>query len=121
MNPKLQSTLYLILMSALVIDGAIAQPARTANEWGPMRAKFADDYNAGKFGNVIADAAALEKLNALDAPSATVTAQAYYKKGDYPGCVKYIQEHFYVPKPNNVLRGDKPPAIAQLLDRCQKS
>jgi hypothetical protein len=114
MNLKLGSTLYLILMSALVTDSAIAQPGRV----GDMRAKFANDYNAGKFRDVIADAAALQKLNAMDAETARVTAQAYYKAGDYSGCVKYIRK-------NENFKPSVNPQMADvgtiLLKRCQKA
>jgi outer membrane protein assembly factor BamD (BamD/ComL family) len=89
----LRSTLGLLLMSTLLTDGAIAQPVNTLGEV-ELRSKIADDYNAGKFGDVIADADALQKLDALDSETALVTAKAYYKTADYPGCVKYVQQHF---------------------------
>jgi len=98
-------------MGALVTDGAIAQPSGQAIVWN-AKAKFADDYNARKFKAVIADATALEKLNAMDADSGQVTAQAYYLSRNKPGCVKYIQEHFSSPMPERT---------AQLLKRCQTS
>jgi hypothetical protein len=53
------------------------------------KAKFANDYNAGKFRDVIADADLLRKNNALDAQSQLIIGQAYYKAGDYAGCVRY--------------------------------
>jgi hypothetical protein len=110
MNLKLWSALYLILMSALLIDGAIAQPSRTPGVWD-WKGKLAEDYNAGRFRNVIADSAALERLHALDAQTALVTAQAYYKAGDLRGCVKYLQDNFYISKDST---------SAKLLERCQK-
>jgi tetratricopeptide (TPR) repeat protein len=55
------------------------------------KAKFANDYNAGKFKDVIADADLLRKNNALDANSQLIIGQAYYKAGDYAGCVKYTK------------------------------
>jgi hypothetical protein len=106
-----RSTLCVLSLSALAAHGAMAQPSRTPGiqDW---KAKFATDYNAGKFRDVIADSAALEKLHALDAQSALVTAQAYYKAGDYPGCVKYLQDNFYL---------SKDATSTALLRRCQKS
>jgi hypothetical protein len=55
------------------------------------KAKFANDYNAGRYKDVIADAEALRKLNALDAQSKLIVAQAYYKANDYAGCVRYTK------------------------------
>ncbi|HEX4635769.1 MAG TPA: hypothetical protein VH189_06280 [Rhizomicrobium sp.] len=55
------------------------------------KAKFANDYNAGKFRDVIADGEQLKKLNALDAQSQLIVGQAYYKANDYPGCVRYLK------------------------------
>ena len=57
------------------------------------KAKFANDYNAGKFKDVIADGALLKKNNALDAQSQLIIAQAYYKASDFAGCVKYIKSN----------------------------
>jgi hypothetical protein len=55
------------------------------------RAKFANDYNAGKWRDVIADADMLKKAGALDAQAQLVIAQAYFKAGDYAGCVRYAK------------------------------
>jgi hypothetical protein len=55
------------------------------------KAKFANDYNSGKFKDVIADAELLRKNNALDANSQLIIGQAYYKANDYAGCVKYTK------------------------------
>jgi hypothetical protein len=55
------------------------------------KAKFAQDYNAGKFKDVIADADYLRKQGAFDAQSQLIVGQAYYKAGDYNGCVKYAK------------------------------
>ncbi|HVW74831.1 MAG TPA: hypothetical protein VHC39_14440 [Rhizomicrobium sp.] len=55
------------------------------------KAKFANDYNAGKFKDVIADGELLKKNGALDAQSQLIIAQAYYKSGDYAGCVRYAK------------------------------
>jgi hypothetical protein len=55
------------------------------------KAKFANDYNAGRFRDVIADADVLRKNNALDANSQLIIGQAYYKAGDYAGCVRYTK------------------------------
>ena len=60
------------------------------------RAKFANDYDAGRYKAAIDDAAALRKFGALDAKSMQVIAQAYYKLGDYAGCTRYIKDNFGV-------------------------
>jgi hypothetical protein len=109
MNLKYQlSTLCLLSMSALLTDGALAQPG------GPSvydaKVKFAEDYNARKYRDVIADAAALQKLHAMDEATAQVTAQAYYLSGDKSGCVKYIWENLNLNQRS-----------ALLLKRCQTS
>jgi hypothetical protein len=74
-------------MSALTMDGAIAQPSGAA----AAKAKFAGDYNAGKWRDVIADEDMLREAGALDAQSQLIIGQAYYKAGDYAGCVKYTE------------------------------
>ena len=53
------------------------------------KAKFAQDYNAGHFKDVIADAEYLKKNNVFDAQSQLIVGQAYYKANDYAGCVRY--------------------------------
>lgn len=55
------------------------------------KAKFATDYNAGKYKDVIADGEILKKMNALDAQSALIIGQAYYKGNDFAGCVRYTK------------------------------
>ena len=55
------------------------------------KAKFANDYNAGKFKDVIADADILRNNGALDSQSQLIVGQAYYKGQDYAGCVKYAK------------------------------
>jgi hypothetical protein len=55
------------------------------------KAKFANDYNAGKWRDVIADADILRKNNALDSQAQLIIGQAYYKAGDFAGCVRYTK------------------------------
>ena len=55
------------------------------------KAKFANDYNAGKYKDVIADGEILRKAGALDGQSQLLVAQAYYKSGDNAGCVRYAK------------------------------
>ncbi|HJS45899.1 MAG TPA: hypothetical protein VJ753_05810 [Rhizomicrobium sp.] len=55
------------------------------------KAKFATDYNAGRYRDVIADGEILKKMNALDAQSALIVGQAYYKGNDFAGCVRYTK------------------------------
>jgi len=72
------------------------------------KAKFANDYNARKFKDVIADGDALKKNGILDASSMQIIAQAYYESGDKAGCEKYIKSNFSSP-------GD---TTLELLMRC---
>jgi len=58
------------------------------------KAKFANDYNAKKYKDVIDDSEALKKNGALDANSMQIIAQAYYLSGDKNGCLKYIKNNF---------------------------
>jgi len=53
------------------------------------KAKFANDYNAGKYRDVIADADNLKKYNAFGAQEQLLVGQAYYKANDFAGCVRY--------------------------------
>jgi len=57
------------------------------------KAKFANDYNAGRWKEVIADGEGLAKTNSLDANSHLVIAQAYYQLHDSKGCMNYIRSH----------------------------
>lgn len=98
----LRSTLFLFSVSALFTEGAIAQPVPSASD---AKAKFASDYNGGHYKDVIADGELLRKFNVLDIQSQLVIGQAYYKAGDYPGCVKY----------NKTLNSD---VARQLQARC---
>ena len=58
------------------------------------KAKFANDYNAGRYRAAIEDGDLLRKFGALDATSMQIIGQAYYKLGDYAGCVNYIRRNF---------------------------
>lgn len=55
------------------------------------KAKFANDYNAGKFRDVIADADTLKKYNAFGPQEQLLVGQAYYKANDFAGCVRYTK------------------------------
>jgi hypothetical protein len=55
------------------------------------KAKFANDYNAGKYRDAIADADNLKKYNVFGAQDQLLVGQAYYKAGDFPGCVRYTK------------------------------
>ena len=70
---------------------AISISSADPNTPGGAKAKFAQDYGAGKWKDVIADAEYLKKNNVFDAQSQLVVGQAYYKGGDYAGCVKYTK------------------------------
>jgi len=73
------------------IKNAISISSADPNTPGGAKAKFAQDYSAGKWKDVIADAEYLKKNNVFDAQSQLVVGQAYYKGGDYAGCVKYTK------------------------------
>jgi hypothetical protein len=70
---------------------AISISSADPNTPGGAKAKFAQDYNSGKFKDVIADAEYLRKFNELDGQSQLIIGQAYYKAGDYAGCVRYAK------------------------------
>ena len=69
----------------------IAVASADPNTPGGAKAKFANDYNAGHYKDVIADGELLRKLNELDAQSQLIIGQAYYKAGDYAGCVRFAK------------------------------
>jgi hypothetical protein len=55
------------------------------------KAKFANDYRAGRYSAVIADAEEMRKAGSLDSQSMRVVAQAYYQMHNYSGCLRYIK------------------------------
>jgi tetratricopeptide (TPR) repeat protein len=69
----------------------IAVSSADASTPAGAKAKFANDYNAGRFKDVIADGELLRKFNELDAQSQLIIGQAYYKAGDYAGCVRFAK------------------------------
>ena len=73
------------------IEYASSSPPGGSSPVSDARAKFANDYNAGKWRDVIADADMLEKAGALGTQEQLVIGQAYFKAGDYAGCVKYAK------------------------------
>jgi hypothetical protein len=73
------------------IRNAISISSADPNTPGGAKAKFAQDYNAGKFKDAIADAEYLKKNNVFDAASQLIVGQAYYKARDFEGCVKYAK------------------------------
>jgi hypothetical protein len=68
------------------------------------KAKFAADFRAGKWGQVIADADMLRKYGALDGQSMAAIAGAYYRSGNNAGCVRYIRSNFGSGAGEEVLR-----------------
>src|SRR4051812_21909644 len=72
-------------------------------------AKFVNDYNSGRFKDVIADADILRKAGRLDAKNQQLIAQAYYRSGDKAGCERYIKTNFGANPGDSVL---------ELLMRC---
>ena len=73
------------------IKNAISISSADPNTPGGAKAKFAQDYSAGKWKDVIADAEYLKKNNVFDAQAQLVVGQAYYKAADYAGCVRYTK------------------------------
>jgi hypothetical protein len=73
------------------IEYASSPPPGGPSSTLDARIKFANDYNAGKWRDVIADADMLKKAGALDAQAQLVIGQAYFKAGDYAGCVRYAK------------------------------
>lgn len=57
------------------------------------KVKFANDFNAHKYRDVIADGELLRKNGGLDGNSALVIAQAYYQSGDKTGCIHFIKSN----------------------------
>jgi hypothetical protein len=56
------------------------------------KAKFATDYNAGRYHDVVgADAACLRKSGGFDFQSQVIVAQAYYLMGDYGTAIKLLR------------------------------
>src|ERR1700712_2277677 len=95
---KLHAVLTALLLGTATAGAALvlapaAQAATVSAHVGPLlkeaqslaaagaKAKCANDYNAGKFKDVIADGESLKKYNALDSQSQLIIAQAYYKGG----------------------------------------
>ena len=55
------------------------------------KAKFANDYNARRWKDVIGAADTLRKHNALGPQEQLLIAQAYYSSGDFAGCSRYVK------------------------------
>jgi hypothetical protein len=83
---------------------AIAAKSGDASTAIGAKAKFANDYNARKYKDVIEDADALKKFNAFDANSQQVVAQAYLLAGDKQGCLKYIKGNYGANPPADALK-----------------
>jgi hypothetical protein len=60
------------------------------------KVKLANDYNAGRFHDVIADGEFLRRSGALDSQSVSIIAQSYYKTGNVTGCVRFVNTHITV-------------------------
>jgi hypothetical protein len=78
--------LVVFASGVLFVPSAIAQSDAYA-----AKVKFANDYNAGRFKDVIEDGEILRKFNELDPQSQLIIGQAYYKAGDFTGCVRYTK------------------------------
>ena len=84
----------------------IAVASADASTPAGAKAKFVNDYNAGRYKDAIADAEALRKFNELDGQNQLLVAEAYYKDRNFAGCVKYAKT-----------LGDNEVAL-QLIARC---
>jgi hypothetical protein len=103
---QLIAILVVSALGILFAPSAIAQSGAYA-----AKVKFANDYNAHKYADVISDADGLKKTNSLDEQSMQVVAQAYYLSGNKAGCMKYIQENFGASANEKIL---------ELQKRCSK-
>jgi len=66
--------------------------AGNANSPAGAKAKFAADYNAGRYRDVVgSDADALRKYGAFDSNSQLVVAQAYQMMGDYKTAIQLLK------------------------------
>ena len=69
--------------------------AKTGTGGGAIgaRAKFANDYNAGRYSAVVGpDADELRKTGAMTGEDEVVIAQAYYLMHNYEECIRYIHQ-----------------------------
>jgi tetratricopeptide (TPR) repeat protein len=57
------------------------------------KAKFANDYNAGRYGAVVgADADEMRKAGTMDGQAEIIVAQAYYLMHNYQECISHIRD-----------------------------
>ncbi len=57
------------------------------------KAKFANDYNAGRYRDVVGeDADELRKAGQYDGESELIVAQAYYQMQDYPSAIRMLRD-----------------------------
>ncbi len=91
------------------MKNAIAVASGDPSTPAGAEAKFTNDYNAGRFKEVIADAEMLRKVGRLDGKNQQIIAQAYYRSGDKAGCERYIKSNFGANPGDSVL---------ELLMRC---
>ncbi len=71
------------------VDQTKAYIAAKTGSGGSGKAKFVNDYNAGRYRDAIADAEQLR--GQLTFNDQVVVAQAYYLSGDYSGAVRYLK------------------------------
>jgi tetratricopeptide (TPR) repeat protein len=72
------------------------------------RAKFANDYNAGRYSSVVGeDADELRKTGGLTGEDEVVIAQAYYLMHDYSSCIRHVRD-----------MGHGSEQVLELLNRC---
>jgi len=74
------------------------------------KAKFASDYNAGRYRDAIADADCLRKSGGMSGEDELIVAQAYYLSGDYGEAIRELRG-----------LGDSPQVLELMLSAAYKS
>jgi tetratricopeptide (TPR) repeat protein len=74
------------------------------------KAKFANDYNGGRYRDAIADADCLRKSGGMSGEDQLIVAQAYYLSGDYAEAIRELKN-----------LGDSPQVLELMLSAAYKS
>jgi hypothetical protein len=74
------------------------------------KAKFANDYNAARYSDAIADADCLRKSGGMSGEDDLIVAQAHYLKGDYAEAIRELRG-----------LGDSPQVLELMLSAAYKS
>lgn len=95
--------------------------SRSSGGGDTPRGKFSADYRAGRWGAVIADGEALRRNGQLDGTSMAAVATAYYRSGNYKGCLSYIRGNFGSSPGDTVLQIQVACAFGAQDDESQRS